>query len=184
MLVYRDPECGCCEAWADIARKAGYQVVVENRADMAAVKARYDVPGRLASCHTAVIGGYAIEGHVPMRHVARLLQDKPRDVRGIAVPGMPRGSPGMELPDGSVDAFEVMAFSSDGKVSEFRACPAGATSGGRYNAIPSSQSVPALMLALAGCSAAPAQQRATARRSEERRLGTAGGRPGRYWRGA
>src|SRR3546814_4968836 len=59
MLVYRDPECGCCEAWADIARKAGYQVVVENRADMAAVKARYDVPGRLASCHTAVIGGYA-----------------------------------------------------------------------------------------------------------------------------
>src|SRR3546814_7189971 len=78
----------------------------------------YDVPGRLASCHTAVIGGYAIEGHVPMRHVARLLQDKPRDVRGIAVPGMPRGSPGMEMPDGSVDAFEVMAFSSDGKVSD------------------------------------------------------------------
>ena len=121
MLVYRDPECGCCQAWADIARKAGYQVVVENRADMAAVKARYDVPGQLASCHTAVVGGYAIEGHVPMRHVARLLQDKPRDVRGIAVPGMPRGSPGMEMPDGSVDAFAVMAFSSDGKVSEFRA---------------------------------------------------------------
>ena len=96
-------------------------MVVENRADMAAVKARYDVPGQLASCHTAVVGGYAIEGHVPMRHVARLLQDKPRDVRGIAVPGMPRGSPGMEMPDGSVDAFAVMAFSSDGKVSEFRA---------------------------------------------------------------
>src|SRR3546814_16592921 len=95
---------------------------------MAAVKARYDVPGRLASCHTAVIGGYAIEGHVPMRHVARLLQDKPRDVRGIAVPGMPRGSPGMEMPDGSVDAFEVMAFSRDGKGSEFPALPAGASS--------------------------------------------------------
>ena len=121
MLVYRDPECGCCEAWADIARKADYRVVVEDRADMAAVKVRYGVPARLASCHTAVIGGYAIEGHVPMRHVARLLQDKPRDVRGIAVPGMPRGSPGMEMPDGSVDAFAVMAFSSDGKVSEFRA---------------------------------------------------------------
>ena len=121
MLVYRDPECGCCEAWADIARKAGYQVAVENRSDMAAVKTRYGVPGQLASCHTAVIGGYAIEGHVPMRHVAKLLYDKPRDIRGIAVPGMPRGSPGMEMPDGSVDAFEVMAFSSDGKVSEFRA---------------------------------------------------------------
>ena len=121
MLVYRDPECGCCEAWADIARKAGYQVTIENRTDMRAVKARLGVPDELASCHTAVIGGYAIEGHVPMRHVARLLQDKPRDVRGIAVPGMPRGSPGMEMPDGSVDAFAVMAFSSDGKVSEFRA---------------------------------------------------------------
>ena len=121
MLVYRDPECGCCEAWADIARKAGYDVTVENRSDMAAVKTRYGVPGQLASCHTAVIGGYAIEGHVPMRHVARLLHDKPRDIRGIAVPGMPRGSPGMEMPDGSADAFEVMAFGSDGKVSEFRA---------------------------------------------------------------
>ena len=121
MLVYRDPECGCCEAWADIARKADYRVVVEDRADMAAVKVRYGVPARLASCHTAVIGGYAIEGHVPMRHVAKLLRDKPRDIRGIAVPGMPRGSPGMEMPDGSVDAFEVMQFSGDGEISEFRA---------------------------------------------------------------
>ena len=121
MLVYRDPECGCCEAWADIARKAGYQVTVENRADMAAVKTRLDVPDQLASCHTAVIGGYAIEGHVPMRHIARLLHDKPRDIRGIAVPGMPRGSPGMEMPDGSTDAFDVMAFGGDGTISEFRA---------------------------------------------------------------
>lgn len=121
MLVYRDPECGCCEAWADIARKAGYDVTIENRSDMAAVKTRYGVPGQLASCHTAMIGGYAIEGHVPMRHVARLLHDKPRDIRGIAVPGMPRGSPGMEMSDGSADAFEVMAFGSDSKVSEFRA---------------------------------------------------------------
>lgn len=121
ILVYRDPECGCCEAWADIARAEGYAVTVENRADMAAVKTRYGVPDQLASCHTAVIGGYAIEGHVPMQHVARLLRDKPRDIRGIAVPGMPRGSPGMEMPDGSADAFEVTAFGSDGKVSVFRA---------------------------------------------------------------
>ena len=121
MLVYRDPECGCCEVWADIARAAGYAVTVENRADMPAVKARYGVPDELASCHTAIVGAYAIEGHVPMPHVAKLLRDKPRDIRGIAVPGMPRGSPGMEMPDGSADAFEVMAFGSDGKVSEFRA---------------------------------------------------------------
>lgn len=121
MLVYRDPECGCCEAWADIARAAGYAVTVENRADMPAVKARYGVPDELASCHTAIVGGYAIEGHVPMPHVAKLLRDKPRGIRGIAVPGMPRGSPGMEMPDGSTDPFEVMAFAGDGKVSQFRA---------------------------------------------------------------
>ena len=121
MLVYRDPECGCCEAWADIARKAGYNVTVESRADMAAVKERYGVPPDLASCHTAIVAGYAIEGHVPMPHVAKLLRDKPRNIRGIAVPGMPRGSPGMEMPDGSTDAFGVMAFGADGKVSEFRA---------------------------------------------------------------
>src|SRR3546814_12554514 len=100
---YRDSECGCCEAWADIARAEGYAVTVENRADMAAVKTRYGVPDQLASCHTAVIGGYAIEGHVPMQHVARLLRYTPRDIRGIAVPGMPRGSLGMELPgDGEI----------------------------------------------------------------------------------
>lgn len=121
MLVYRDPECGCCEAWAEIARKAGYDVIVENRSDMTAVKARYGVPDELASCHTAIVGGYAIEGHVPMKHVARLLGDKPREIRGIAVPGMPRGSPGMEMPDGSADSFEVMAFGGDGKVTQFRA---------------------------------------------------------------
>src|SRR3546814_19250407 len=96
---------------------------------MAAVKTRDGVPGQLASCHTAVIGGYAIEGHVPMQHVARLIHDKPRDIRGIAVPGMSRGSPGMELPDGSVAAFEVLAFGSHGKVSEFRACTSDRKSG-------------------------------------------------------
>lgn len=121
MLVYRDPECGCCEAWAEIARAEGYAVTVENRADMAAVKARYGVPRQMASCHTAIVGGYAIEGHVPMRHVARLLDDRPRDLRGLAVPGMPRGSPGMEMPDGSSDAFEVMAFGANGKISRFHA---------------------------------------------------------------
>src|SRR3546814_17793163 len=94
---------------------------------MAAVKARYDVPGRLASCHTAVIGGYAIEGHVPMRNVARLLQDKPRDVRGIAVPGMPRGSPGKGIPEGSVEGFEV----ERGSVEEGKSVAVRVDTGGR-----------------------------------------------------
>lgn len=121
MLVYRDPECGCCEAWAEIAREAGYRVTIENRTDMADVKALHGVPVRLASCHTAIIAGYAIEGHVPMRHVAKLLGDRPRDIQGLAVPGMPRGSPGMEMPDGSVDAYDVMAFDATGKYAVFQA---------------------------------------------------------------
>lgn len=119
LLVYRDPECGCCEAWAEIARDAGYAVTVENRADMAAVKARYGVPADLASCHTAIVAGYAIEGHVPMPHIARLLRERPDAVKGLAVPGMPRGSPGMEMPDGSQDDFEVMAFDAEGRATVF-----------------------------------------------------------------
>lgn len=121
LLVYRDPECGCCEAWAEIARGAGYAVTVENRADMAAVKARYGVPADLASCHTAIVAGYAIEGHVPMPHIARLLRERPDAVKGLAVPGMPRGSPGMEMPDGSKDDFEVMAFDAEGRGTVFSA---------------------------------------------------------------
>jgi hypothetical protein len=117
--VYRDPECGCCEAWAEIARNAGYAVTVESRTDMPAIKARYGVPDELRSCHTAVAGGYAVEGHVPLSSVARLLVEKPGDIRGIAVPGMPRGSPGMEMPDGSVDAYTVMAFGAAGRISIF-----------------------------------------------------------------
>lgn len=120
ILVYRDPGCGCCEKWAEIARTAGYRVAVVNRSDMAAVKARYGVPADLASCHTAIIGGYAIEGHVPMPHIAKLLDERRRDIVGLAVPGMPRGSPGMEMPDGTTDPFEVMAFDAAGNSMIFR----------------------------------------------------------------
>ena len=114
MLVYRDPECGCCTAWAEIAKKAGYDVTVESRPDMPEIKVRHGVPAELASCHTVIVAGYVVEGHVPIRHIDKLLRDKPRDIVGLAVPGMPRGSPGMEMPDGSVDAFDVMAFDAKG----------------------------------------------------------------------
>lgn len=114
MTVYRDPSCGCCGAWAEIARQAGYQVTLVDHPDMPAVKRRYDVPEELASCHTTVVDGYAIEGHVPLSAVARLLDERPRGIRGIAVPGMPRGSPGMEMPDGSRDRFQVIAFDTAG----------------------------------------------------------------------
>ena len=120
MTVYRDPSCGCCEAWAEIAKKAGYQVALVDHPDMPAIKARLGVPEALASCHTATVGGYALEGHVPLAAVVRLLEEKPKDVRGIAVAGMPRGSPGMEMPDGSKDDFEVMAFDAAGRISVFR----------------------------------------------------------------
>jgi hypothetical protein len=120
MTVYRDPSCGCCEAWAKIARDAGYQVEVIDRPDMAAIKAQYGVPDQLLSCHTTIVGGYAIEGHVPLEDVQRLLKEKPRAIRGIAVAGMPLGSPGMEVPDGTKQPFRVMAFDEGGRTSVFR----------------------------------------------------------------
>lgn len=121
MTVYRDPSCGCCQAWAAIARTAGYQVTVIDRTDMPAIKLRYGVPKELESCHTTTVGNYAVEGHVPLELVGKLLVEKPADVRGIAVPGMPAGSPGMEVPDGTKQPFQVMAFDSAGRISPFRA---------------------------------------------------------------
>ena len=119
MTVYRDPSCGCCEAWAGIAEKAGYQVTVIDHPDMPGIKKQHGVPGELASCHTAIVAGFAIEGHVPLEDVARLLEAKPAAIKGLAVPGMPRGSPGMEMPDGSEDTFVVLAFDGTGRSRPF-----------------------------------------------------------------
>jgi hypothetical protein len=121
MTVYRDSGCGCCEEWAERARGANFEVAVTNNSDMAAVKRRYGVPEELTSCHTTLVGGYVLEGHVPLNDVKRLLKDRPAGIRGIAVAGMPRGSPGMEMPDGSKDPFQVMAFDGAGRISIFRA---------------------------------------------------------------
>jgi hypothetical protein len=121
MTVFRDANCGCCKSWAEIARKAGYAVSVRDEQDMPGVKRRLGVPEALASCHTVEVGGYVIEGHVPLEEVARLLREKPAGVRGIAVPGMPIGSPGMEVPDGTKQPFQVIAFDAAGNSSVFRA---------------------------------------------------------------
>lgn len=121
MTVYRDPSCGCCEAWAGIARSAGYQVNVVDHPDMPAIKKQHSVPDELLSCHTTIIGGYAVEGHVPLADVQRLLNDKPTGIRGIAVAGMPLGSPGMEVPDGTKQPFQVISFDAAGRTSVFRA---------------------------------------------------------------
>ena len=119
MTVYRDPSCGCCEAWAALAQDAGYEVNVIDHPDMPAIKKQFGVPDGLSSCHTAIVAGYAIEGHVPFAHVSRLLETKPAEFKGIAVAGMPRGSPGMEMPDGSKDPFTVMAFDKAGRSTRF-----------------------------------------------------------------
>lgn len=119
MIVHRDPGCGCCLAWANLARQAGYAVSLQNSADMSAVKARLGVPAALTSCHTAVVGGYVVEGHVPFAALSRLLTQRPADIRGIAVPGMPTGSPGMETSDGYREPFEVIAFHRNGRTSRF-----------------------------------------------------------------
>jgi hypothetical protein len=121
MLVFRDPSCGCCHAWAEIARKAGYHVELRDHQDMPGLKRRLGVPDELSSCHTAQIAGMVIEGHVPLEDVARLIEQRPVRVKGIAVAGMPLGSPGMEVPDGTKQPFKVMAFDAAGKVTEFGA---------------------------------------------------------------
>jgi len=119
MTVYRDPSCGCCEAWAEIARNAGYQVRVIDHPDMPSIKRQYGVPDELLSCHTTIVEGYAIEGHVPLKDVKRLLSECPRQLKGIAVAGMPLGSPGMEVPEGTRQPFQVMAFDAAGGISTF-----------------------------------------------------------------
>lgn len=94
MVVYKDPNCGCCRAWADAMTKAGFAVKAEDVDDINVVKDRFKVPGDLRGCHTAVVAGYYLEGHVPLEAVTRLLAEKP-DIAGLAVPGMPLGSLGM-----------------------------------------------------------------------------------------
>jgi hypothetical protein len=112
VTVYKSPTCGCCKAWVEHLQQAGYRVEVHDTADVQPVKNALGVPGALASCHTAHVGGYAIEGHVPADVIARLLREHPSDVAGLAVPGMPAGSPGME--GMGTEPYDVVAFTKSG----------------------------------------------------------------------
>jgi hypothetical protein len=105
--VSKDPNCGCCTGWVDHLRRNGFAATVVEPADMRPVKTRLGVPVELASCHTAEIAGYIIEGHVPARAIRRLVAEKP-DALGLAVPGMPIGSPGME--GGTPEVYDVILF--------------------------------------------------------------------------
>lgn len=118
-VMHRDPGCGCCEKWAAQVRKAfGRSVKVIDDANRPALQRRVGLPAHLASCHTALIDGMAFEGHVPVADMKRVLAAKPKGVRGLAVAGMPLGSPGMEAPGYPADRYNVIAFGS-GKTSVF-----------------------------------------------------------------
>ncbi|MBL8270515.1 MAG: DUF411 domain-containing protein [Steroidobacter sp.] len=112
VIVHKSATCGCCKVWAQHLRNAGFSVVVRNSEDLTPVKQRLGVPPRVGSCHTAEVGGYFIEGHVPVEDIARLLRERP-DAKGLAVPGMPRGSPGMEAPPEDVQPYDVLLVARD-----------------------------------------------------------------------
>ncbi|QGM47436.1 DUF411 domain-containing protein [Methylocystis heyeri] len=115
VLVHRDATCGCCGRWAAKLKDAGFAVEVVDEPDMKAVKARLGVPAGLTSCHTAEIEGYVVEGHTPVAAIQRLLQEKPK-AAGLATPGMPSGSPGMEM-GGEAEPYEVYLFGPQGQSS-------------------------------------------------------------------
>lgn len=116
ITVYKDPGCRCCKSWIEHLIKHGYGVDAKDTPDMAEVKRTLGVPDALTSCHTAVVNGYLIEGHVPAADIARLLKEKPK-VAGLAVPGMPMGSPGMEGPQ--QQHYQVLSFDKNGKTKIF-----------------------------------------------------------------
>jgi hypothetical protein len=109
--VYKTASCGCCEGWVQHLRDAGFTVKAHNVDDTSVYRAKYGIPEELGSCHTGVVKGYGIEGHVPATEIKRLLAEKPK-ARGLTVPGMPVGSPGME--GSRKDAFDVLLVKGDG----------------------------------------------------------------------
>jgi hypothetical protein len=117
VTVYKTATCGCCSKWADHIEAAGFPVKTVDVTDLGAVKAEHGIPAAYGSCHTAVVDGYAVEGHVPAEDVKRLLAERP-EAAGLAVPGMPIGSPGMETPGRRADRYEVLLV-QDGDATVF-----------------------------------------------------------------
>ncbi|MEO1340077.1 MAG: DUF411 domain-containing protein [Cyanobacteria bacterium J06635_13] len=119
MTVYRSPSCGCCGVWVDHAKKHGFKIEDIKTEEMEAIKQQHNVPAELASCHTTIIDGYVMEGHIPADDIKRFLAQKPDDLVGLAVPGMPIGTPGMEARD-IKQPFQVLAFNDKGEVEVFK----------------------------------------------------------------
>lgn len=118
MAVHKTPSCGCCSVWIEHMKDAGFEVDVHDMVDMGPVKERLGVPYTKGSCHTAEVGGYLIEGHIPAADIKRLLEERP-DARGLVLPGMPLGSPGMEVPEGQQQPYTVELVRRDGTTEPF-----------------------------------------------------------------
>ncbi len=118
MTVYRSPSCGCCGVWVEHAKKHGFKIEDIKTESMEALKQKYNVPSELASCHTTIIDGYVMEGHIPADDIKRFLASKPK-LAGLAVPGMPLGTPGMEAGD-MKQPFQLLAFSAQGQIEVFK----------------------------------------------------------------
>lgn len=118
VVVHKSPSCSCCALWVRHMREAGFEVEVDNTDNLNPIKERLGVPYGKGSCHTAEVGGYFVEGHVPADDVKRLLAEKP-DGKGLVLPGMPLGSPGMEVPDGTVQPYTVELVDQRGATMAF-----------------------------------------------------------------
>lgn len=118
VTVFKSPSCGCCSKWVEYMRSHGFVVSIRDMEDLEAIKKMAGVPDGLQACHTATVDGYVVEGHVPVEAVRRLLRERPK-MRGITVPGMPAGSPGMESPE--PERYSVYSFDKNGKTDEFMA---------------------------------------------------------------
>ena len=118
MTVYRSPTCGCCGVWVDHAQKHGFKIEDIKTDEMEALKQKHNIPAELASCHTTIIDGYVMEGHIPADDIKRFLTEQPEGLVGLAVPGMPIGTPGMEAKD-IKQPFQVLAFNDKGEVEVF-----------------------------------------------------------------
>lgn len=117
MVVYKSPTCGCCNKWITHLEQNGFKVIAKDMQDVTPVKVQNGLTPQLASCHTALVDGYVVEGHVPASDIKRLLKERPA-VRGLSVPGMPVGSPGMEQGDRK-DPYNVVTFNDKGETSIF-----------------------------------------------------------------
>lgn len=119
ITVYKSPTCGCCSKWEEHLTKAGFQVTSKPTENMVEIRRQYNVPDKMQSCHTAIIDGYVIEGHVPADDVKKLLETRPEGIAGLAAPGMPQNSPGMQPEGKKPSGYDVLSFDRQGNAKVF-----------------------------------------------------------------